>query len=105
GHLPLLRGISLTKDDEIRRNVITQLICHFELKFATIETRWDIKFTDYFANALERLTPMQEDGLLTVNSNGIEVHPRGRLLIRNICMVFDAYRSQKSLAGQFSKVI
>ncbi|KOR28361.1 coproporphyrinogen III oxidase, partial [Achromatium sp. WMS1] len=37
GHLPLLRGISLTKDDEIRRNVITQLICHFELKFATIE--------------------------------------------------------------------
>ncbi|KOR27737.1 hypothetical protein TI03_06255, partial [Achromatium sp. WMS1] len=42
GHLPLLRGISLTKDDEIRRNVITQLICHFELKFATIEKTSDI---------------------------------------------------------------
>jgi oxygen-independent coproporphyrinogen-3 oxidase len=102
-HLPLLRGYELNADDLLRREVISQLICHFRLEFAAIEQQFDIAFFDYFADELEALAQMQEDGLLTVSDRGIEVSPAGMLLIRNICMVFDAYLGQRQQS--YSKVI
>jgi oxygen-independent coproporphyrinogen-3 oxidase len=102
-HLPLLRGYELNADDLLRREVISQLICHFRLEFAAIERQFDIAFFDYFADELEALAQMQEDGLLTVSDRGIEVSPAGMLLIRNICMVFDAYLGQRQQS--YSKVI
>ncbi|MEY6433320.1 oxygen-independent coproporphyrinogen III oxidase [Thioalkalicoccus limnaeus] len=103
--LPVFRGVALTRDDEIRRDVITRLICHFELSFDAVEQRWGIRFADYFADDLDRLSPMAADGLLEVDGGGIRVLPRGRLLIRNICMAFDAYRVGKEGPVGFSKVI
>jgi oxygen-independent coproporphyrinogen-3 oxidase len=101
--LPVFKGVDLDEDDKLRRAVITQLICHFELNFASIEQQCDINFADYFANELLALQPMQEDGLLTLSQSGIQVLLPGRLLIRNVCMVFDKYLAQKQ--QQFSKVI
>lgn len=102
--LPVFKGVDLDEDDKLRRAVITQLICHFDLNFARIEQQYSIRFADYFARELEALEPMQADGLLTVSANGIHVLPAGRLLIRNICMIFDRYLAQKN-QQQFSKVI
>jgi len=101
--LPVYKGIELDNDDLIRRDVITQLICHFHLNFTDIEQRHRIAFKSYFATELAGLAVMQTDGLLTVNNEGIYVLPGGRLLIRNICMAFDKYLTQKR--NQFSKVI
>lgn len=105
GRLPVLRGIELNRDDEIRRDVITRLICHFRLRYADVEQAWGIDFHDYFAAELPRLEGMRADALLSVDDQGIQVLPRGRLLIRNICMVFDAYMAQKEGQVRFSKVI
>ena len=102
--LPVFKGVDLDADDKLRRAVITQLICHFELDFATIERQFAIAFETYFGRELEALKPMQTDGLLTVTSSGITVSAAGRMLIRNICMVFDRYLAQKQ-QQQFSKVI
>ena len=101
--LPLLRGMRLSEDDRIRRKVIQTLICHFGLDFADMDAELGIECRDYFASELQRLAPMQEDGLLDVSDTGIQVLPAGRLLIRNICMVFDAYLQDS--AQKFSKVI
>ncbi len=103
GKLPVYKGVDLNDDDFVRRAVITQLICHFELDFATIEQQFNISFADYFAEELLALQPMQTDGLLTLTADGIQVLSPGRLLIRNICMVFDKYLAKKQ--QQFSKVI
>ena len=73
------------------------------LSFNIIETEFSIVFTDYFKLELQQLETMQTDGLLTVSHQNIQVLPAGRLLIRNICMVFDRYLAQKN--QQFSKVI
>ena len=105
GRLPVFRGIELSRDDLIRRDVITRLICHFELSVPDVEHRWGIDFLDYFAGSLERLVPMVEDGLLALDDGTIRVLPRGRLLIRNICMAFDAYLAAKTGPVGFSKVI
>jgi oxygen-independent coproporphyrinogen-3 oxidase len=105
GRLAIARGLELSRDDEIRRDVITRLICNFVLDFASVEHTWDVDFSSYFADALSRLTQMQEDGLLEMDGRSIRVLPRGRLLIRNICMVFDAYMAAKEPGVGFSKVI
>lgn len=103
GKLPVFKGVELNEDDDLRRAVIMQIICHFCLHFADIEQQYNIRFHDYFANELNTLKQMQADGLIDMDNNGIAVKPAGRLLIRNICMVFDRYLAEKQ--QQFSKVI
>jgi oxygen-independent coproporphyrinogen-3 oxidase len=105
GRLPVFRGIELTRDDLIRRDMITRLICHFELDIPSAEAAWDIRFDAYFADALMKLRDMAGDGLLEVDAHKIRILPRGRLLVRNICMAFDAYLATKTGPIGFSKVI
>ena len=101
----LWRGIALTRDDCIRRDVIKSLICNFRLDYAPIEKQWDLHFADYFAEDLKLLAPLAKDGLVDVDEKGIQVTAKGRLLIRNICMCFDTYLRQKARMQQFSRVI
>ncbi|WP_312214510.1 oxygen-independent coproporphyrinogen III oxidase [Pseudescherichia sp.] len=101
----LWRGIALTRDDCIRRDVIKSLICNFRLAFSAVEKEWDLDFADYFAEDLNLLAPLAKDGLVAVDAHGIQVTAKGRLLIRNICMCFDAYLRQKARLQQFSRVI
>lgn len=103
-HLPVFRGVELNDDDVLRREVITQLICHFELDTAKVAKRFGIDFDSYFAVELSELKAMETDGLLKLVPGRIEVQPAGKLLIRNICMVFDRYLREKS-GQRFSKVI
>ncbi|MET0061767.1 MAG: oxygen-independent coproporphyrinogen III oxidase [Candidatus Thiodiazotropha endolucinida] len=105
GRLAVFRGVELNRDDRLRRDVITRLICHFSLSMADVEKHWNIVFEEYFANEIESLQGMVADGLLSIDDDEIKVLPRGRLLIRNICMQFDAYLSSKQSQGSFSKVI
>lgn len=104
GHLATFRGVHLTEDDELRRDVITRLICHFHLNFEKLNQLWSIRFDEYFAKELQALNAMQEDGLVVVTKDDIFVTPAGRLLIRNVCMVFDAYMKPE-VQNRFSKVI
>lgn len=101
----LWRGLALTEDDCLRRDVIKTLICNFALDFSAIETDWGIRFDEYFAEDLALLTPLIADGLVERSATGLNVTGVGRLLIRNICMCFDVYLRQKARQQQFSRVI
>ncbi|MFW6323315.1 MAG: coproporphyrinogen III oxidase, partial [Guyparkeria sp.] len=104
GRLPIEKGVAITEEDVLRRHVITELICHFRLSIAEVEARFDIDFATHFSDALAELSDMAADELVTITPEEIEVQPRGRLLIRNVCMAFDEYHG--TLDGQrFSKVI
>ncbi|MCU7874863.1 MAG: oxygen-independent coproporphyrinogen III oxidase [Candidatus Thiodiazotropha sp. (ex Lucinoma borealis)] len=105
GRLAVFRGVELTRDDLIRRDVITRLICNFSLAIPDVEKSWGVVFKDYFSVELQRLYEMASDGLISISDSEIKVLPRGRLLIRNICMQFDAYLNSKASQGSFSKVI
>jgi oxygen-independent coproporphyrinogen-3 oxidase len=99
------RGIGLSQDDLIRREVIKKLICNFTLNMKEIEETFSLNFTKYFRDDIKLLQCFIDDGLLSVTSQAITVHPRGRLLIRNICMSFDVYLRKKAQQQQFSRVI
>ena len=70
----------------------------------SIEKQFGVDFREHFSQELEELQAMQDDGLIVISDDTITVTPAGKLLIRNICMVFDAYlRAQKE--QRFSRVI
>lgn len=98
------RGLICNQDDRIRRAVIQQLICHFSLDFAEIEKQYGVDFRSYFSELWPQLATMASDGLITLDSRGIGVLPAGRLLVRSVCMVFDAYLTQQN-RQRFSRVI
>lgn len=101
----LWRGLALTDDDCIRRDVIKTLICNFQLHFADIEAAYAIDFHHYFKEDLALLESMKKDGLVEITEHDIKVSPTGRLLIRNICMCFDIYLRNQMRQRQFSRVI
>jgi oxygen-independent coproporphyrinogen III oxidase len=104
-HLPVKRGLELTQDDLVRRAVIQALICHFRLSVESIELAYLVDFKDYFAQELAELAGFAEEGLVEVTPEWITVTPRGRLLVRAICMVFDRYLGDKRRSATYSKVI
>lgn len=110
GHLPVRRGYRMDHDDELRRAVIQELMCHFGLNFAEVSETWKIDFADYFADALEQLKPLADAGLVQTDADGITVLPHGRLLVRIIAMAFDRHLQadrQKAPEGRqrYSRVI
>jgi oxygen-independent coproporphyrinogen-3 oxidase len=103
-----MRGHQLSRDDIERRWVIGRIMCHAELRADEFETRFGAPFAERFARELQRLDPAVEDGLVDRNSDGsLLVTPVGRLLVRNVAMVFDAYLAEQKKASQpmFSKTI
>lgn len=102
--LPTRRGLMCNEDDRLRRAVIQQLICHFELDFEAIERAFTIDFRGYFNAQWPALLGMAKDGLISLDARGIKVLPAGRLLVRSVCMVFDAYLDLHN-RQRFSRVI
>ena len=107
GRLPVFRGMRMDEDDRLRADLIQSLMCQGEIPVAALERRYDIHFAEYFADALERLAPLAEDGLVRREPHRLVVTPRGRLLLRNIAMCFDRYLDQPVAASapRFSRAI
>ncbi|XYJ12310.1 oxygen-independent coproporphyrinogen III oxidase [Telluria sp. B2] len=103
--LPVVRGIALGMDDLLRRTVIQKLMCQFELSMPAIEQAFPIAFGQYFAAELAVLRHLERDGLLTLEGDWISVTMRGRLLIRNVCMVFDRYLAAPTSMPRYSRTV
>lgn len=104
GQLPVFRGIELNEDDLIRQDLISRLMCHFTLDIKIFNDTHQIDFNNYFKPEIQQLERFADDGMIKLDRDKLKVLPRGRLLIRNLCMVFDRYLTQQS-TQKFSKVI
>lgn len=104
GELPILKGYVMNGEDRLRAAIIQRLSCYGELNKPHFEQKYALDFEVHFAEALESLAPMREDGLVNITGESIQITPKGRLLVRNICMAFDQY-TQQSSNTRFSKAI
>jgi oxygen-independent coproporphyrinogen-3 oxidase len=91
GGFATCRGLVLTAEDRLRRDVILRLMCRFRLDKDEVEAAHGIDFDRHFAPELGALAPLAADGLVELGRRRIEVTPVGRLLVRNVAMAFDAY--------------
>ena len=103
--LPLAKGLVMTRDDEIRRAAIHDLLCQSTLNIPNFEQVWDINFATYFASDLEQVQTLEQDGLVELSNDSIDITPRGRFLARIIAMRFDRHLREAKSITQFSRVI
>lgn len=99
------RGLVKSEEDQLRGFVIRELMTNLRVSFEEVEELFEIDFQQHFATELLALKMFIEDGLLSIKDGKILVHECARLLVRNICMVFDQYMAQHQQAQRFSKVI
>ena len=104
GQLPTMREVSSTTDDLIRNTVIMSLLCHLTVNFDDLNTLFAIDSRSYLSRSTEQLREMEKDGLVTVTSKAISITNAGRLMVRQACMAFDAYRNDNE-TPRFSKAI
>jgi oxygen-independent coproporphyrinogen-3 oxidase len=107
GELPVWRGLRMSGEDRLRRDVIQQLMCSGQVDFADVEQRYELDFAAHFASELARLAPLADDGLIELGPRSLHVTPLGRLLVRAVAMVFDAYLlpHQDNGVKRFSRVV
>jgi oxygen-independent coproporphyrinogen-3 oxidase len=93
GDLAVERGILLDAEDELRRAVIMSLLCNFWADLQAPAQRFGLDWRQVFADDLERLQPLQADGLLERDAAGhrLTITTVGRAFVRLVCMVFDRY--------------
>ena len=105
GRLPVMRGVELTSDNLVRRAVIQALACQFRVSIESIELAHLIDFRAYFAGELRALRALEADGLVELQPDWIVVTPKGRLMVRVVCMAFDRYLRERERRASYSRVI
>lgn len=105
GELPLIRGLVMDRDDEIRRDAIHGLLCQSCLSFDDLSQRWAIDAKRYFEEDLNALTDLQVEGLVDVDEDQVRITPKGRFMSRVVAMKFDKYLRMGQTMARYSKVI
>ncbi len=101
GRLPVTRGIAITPEDRLRRDVIQALMCDFAVDLDAQAAAHAMPGFD-FSEALERLLPLADDGLVTIQGASVEVSEEGKRAVRLIASCFDAYLDA---GGRYSKAV
>jgi oxygen-independent coproporphyrinogen-3 oxidase len=97
GGLPIFRGKKLSADDCLRQALLNEMYCRGEIRFATIESAYNIRMAEYFERELKIMHELEADGLVKVESDRVIVtRPLGRVLMRTIGAVFDAYLDEQA---------
>lgn len=104
GKLPAEKHLLLTIDDQIRKELIMQVMCRRYVSFAELSKKYQIDAATYFNAELESLIPLQKDGLLIRLPEGVHITHKGRFFLRNIAMAFDAYINPET-QQRFSKTV
>ncbi len=106
GNLPVFKGYKLNKDDILRQDIIMELMSNFSLNIKRVEEKFNINFYEYFKDAINSLDEFMEANLVSIKDDKITVSQTGTMLIRNICMPFDAYlKKLPENKRRFSKTI
>lgn len=103
--LPTMRGLKLNKDDILRRELIGELMCQFQLNTEQFAKNHDISFRDYFSKEMLELKELEEAGLLEWDGEVINIPTKGRLLVRRVAMAFDRHLREASTQAKYSKVV
>lgn len=106
GRIPTARGLTRTIDDRLRAEIIERIMCTGSLCYRDMEKMFELSFRRYFANEIEQLEALQEDGLIEFRNGGFSVTSNGLLFLRAIAKVFDAYLQPQTLgSGRFSRIV
>ena len=100
GELAVQKGYFLTGEDQVFRRYILDIACKGQTAFSS--EHYVLLETVVFP----KLGPLEKDGLIEWNKDGLKLTPQGRYFIRNICSAFDLYLTHTAESKPtFSKAI
>ena len=105
GQFPIVRGLSLTRDDVVRRAVIMALMCQGRVSFESIELAHLIRMREYFKQELDDLVELQSMGLVELTDDAVHVTATGWFFVRAVAMVFDKHLRADKVRERFSRII
>jgi len=105
GKLPITRGKALSKDDQIRRYVIQELMCHFEINKTSFNNKFNEKFDVYFTKQATTLKNLEKENLIELQEDKLKLTELGKLFVRNVAMAFDWYLQQETAHKRFSRTV
>ncbi len=105
GRLGVFRGVRLSKDDRMRREIISRIMCDLEIDRKKVLSPFGESFDTYFAKEIGVLEGFVPDGLLEILPDRIRISALGRIFLRNIAMVFDAYLKEAPKGPLFSRTL
>ena len=105
GHLPVIRGVVLDRDDLLRRTVISSIMCQGEVVYESIELSYLIDFKEYFSYEMKQLDKFVDQKFLEFDDNSLRVTPLGWYFVRALAMTFDKYLRQARTETKFSRII
>lgn len=92
GALATVRGMQRSAEDELRRAAIQDVMCRMHLDLDSLGARFGLPDARaHFAAEWRRLEPLAAEGLCRLTPGRLEVTELGRLFLRPLAMVFDAY--------------
>ncbi|MGE8620812.1 MAG: oxygen-independent coproporphyrinogen III oxidase, partial [Achromobacter spanius] len=105
GHFAVERGLALSPDDLLRREVIMDIMCQGRVDFAAVEARHGLRFGDYFSRELLQMANLAELGLVNLRAGDVQVTGLGWYFVRAVAMVFDGYLGSVSSTASYSRII
>jgi oxygen-independent coproporphyrinogen-3 oxidase len=103
--LPVERGFVLDHDDRARATVIERLMCDGSADLGAIGREHGLDAASYFERELAALAHLSELASYDPTTRTITTTAIGRLLVRNVCMVFDRYHHEVAQPARFSSTI
>jgi len=105
GHFPVVRGLTLSRDDTLRRAVIMAIMCQGRVDFESIDIAHLVDTHEYFAAEMRELEPLAELVLVEIEPHSIAVTPLGWHFVRAVAMVFDRYLRADGARERFSRIV
>jgi oxygen-independent coproporphyrinogen-3 oxidase len=108
GRLPVTRGMVRSDEDNLRRATILSLMCRMRVDLRELEAQTGrTGLAEHFAREWEELSPFAEEGFCTLAERRMEVTHTGRLFLRHMAMLFDAYlrERRKDDGPRFSQTV
>ena len=81
------------------------LMCQGQVLFESIELAWALDFRRYFASEMTQLAQLQDQGLVTIDAQGVQVTAEGWYFVRAVAMVFDRYLQADRHRAKFSRIL
>lgn len=105
GQFPVVRGLTLTRDDLARRAVIMALVCQGQLSFEAIELSYLLDFPTYFAFEMAGLRRLAEQDLVTLDEVEIQVTAPGLLSLPRVAALFNRHLRNDDIRARFAQII
>ena len=90
GSFATARGLALTDDDRLRGEIIQRLMCQNHVDLEECCRRFGVDPATFVAG-IERLRPLERDGLIESDGLQLAVTETGQPLVRVVCAAFDRH--------------